>query len=80
LTYINLSGNETHNPNPSGGYAVVSTRRIPISPTWVLPSGLSNNDSKLLSSSAITALESIRIFPRGSSDSSSRRALVPSRK
>jgi hypothetical protein len=67
LTYINLSGNETHNPNPSGGYAgrlhapdIFTNFQAYVG----LPSGLSNNnDSKLLSSSAITASNRSWDFP-----------------
>jgi hypothetical protein len=55
LTYINLSGNETHNPNPSGGFS----GRLNAPDIFTnfqafagLPSGLlNNNDNKLLSSS-----------------------------
>jgi hypothetical protein len=59
LTYINLSGNETHNPNPSGGYAgrlhapdIFTNFQAYVG----LPSGLlNNNDNKSLSSSSIAA-------------------------
>jgi hypothetical protein len=59
LTYINLSGNKTHNPNPSGGYAgrlhapdIFTNFQAYVG----LPSGLlNNNNNKSSSSSSITA-------------------------
>jgi hypothetical protein len=60
LTYINLSGNETHNPNPLGGYAgrlhapdIFTNFQAHVG----LPSGLFNNNdyTSLSSSSSIAA-------------------------